>query len=480
MHAAPELHTATDTATEQIRLPRPPGPSGILHVNYKEHDDPVQFMLGITREYGDIVCYETPYSLAYIVNNPDLIAHVMRDRSYERGSLLKLVLGEGLLSSEGEHWQKQRKLMMPEFHPRVIANFAGEMYACVLELVQRWQQKSQEGEVVDIADEMLSLTLDVVTHTLFSGELSSQAGSINYAVKTLLADIGGFVRSEFTVSFEISPSRNRAFAKDMANLNAMVYEVITRRRETNQAGVIHHDLLDLLLETRDETGEGLSDKAVRDEIVTMLFAGNETTAVMLGWTMHCLSLHQDVDATLRQEVGSTLAGRAPSLEELPKMPYLKMTLQEVMRMFPPVWSIFRKVDYDGEVGGFLVEAGNTMIISPYAMHFHPDFWPEPERFDPFRFTFEQERDRPKFAYIPFGAGRHLCVGKHFAMMEAQIVTAVLAQCFRWKLKAGHEVRHEPLVTLRPKNGLPFHLETLPTAAGVIEDLQRKIELARQN
>ena len=469
-----------ETTAVKTRLPHPPGPLGILQVGDNEQDDPIHFMLGITRQYGDIVRYETPYGLTYLVNNPDLISHVMRDRSYERGSLLKLVLGEGLLSSEGEHWRKQRKLLMPEFHPRAIANFAGEIYACVLEMVQRWKQSSQNGEVVDVADELLSFTLDVVTRTLFSGELSSHAGSINHAVKTLLADIGGFVRSEFTVSFEISPSRNRAFANDLNNLNEMVYEVIARRRELNQSGVVHHDLLDLLLETRDEDGAGLSDKAVRDEMVTMLFAGNETTAVMLGWTMHCLAMHEDVDAKVREEVRSTLAGRAPSLEELPQMPYLKMTLHEVMRMFPPVWSIFRKIDHDGEVGGFLVEAGNTMIISPYTMHFHPDFWPEPERFDPYRFTFEQERDRPKYAYIPFGAGRHLCVGKHFAIMEAQIVTSVLAQCFNWKLQEGHEVRHEPLVTLRPKNGLPFYLETLPAADGVMEDLQHKIELARQN
>lgn len=475
----PASQQLQDTAVE-TRLLRPPGPPGILQIGDNQQDDPVDFMLGITRQFGDIVCYETAYGLTYLVNNPDLIAHVMRDRSYERGSLLKLVLGEGLLSAEGQHWQKQRKLIMPEFHPRVIANFADEMYACVLEMVQPWKTSSEKGEVVDVADELLSFTLDVVTRTLFSGELSSEAGSINHAVKTLLADIGGFVRSEFTVSFEISPSRNRAFAGDLNKLNDMVYDVISSRRQQNQTEIVHHDLLDLLLETRDENGAGLSDKAVRDEMVTMLFAGNETTAVMLGWTMHCLALHSEVDAKVREEITSTLAGRAPSLEELPQLPYLKMTLHEVMRMFPPVWSIFRKVDYDGEVGGFLVEAGNTIIISPYTMHFHPDYWPEPERFDPYRFTFEQERDRPKYAYIPFGAGRHLCVGKHFAMMEAQIVISVLRQCFNWKLQDGHEVQHEPLVTLRPKNGLPFHLETLPAIDGVIEDLQRKIELARQN
>jgi len=465
------------TANLQTQLPHPPGPPGILQLGENDHDDPLQFMLGLTREYGDIVRYETPYGATYLVNHPDYIALVLRAHSYPRGSLLKLVLGEGLLSSEGEHWQKQRKLMMPEFHPRVIANFTTQIYECTLVLAQRWLENSAKGETVDAADDLLSLTLDVVMRTLFSGEMSSDAGSINHTVKTLLADIGGFVRSEFTVSFEISPSRNRAFAKSLSGLNATVYEIIKRRRVENEIAIQNHDLLDLLLETRDEDGVGLTDKQVRDEIVTMLFAGNETTAVMLGWTMHCLALHEEADIELREELQSTLAGRAPSLEEMKSLPFLKMTLNEVMRMHPPVWSIFRKIETDGEVGGCLIEAGNTIIVSPYTMHFHPDFWPDPERFDPYRFTFEQERDRPKYAYIPFGAGRHLCVGKHLAILEAQIIISVMTQCFRWKLKPGHIVEHEPLVTLRPKNGLPFDLETLPQAAGVIEDLIAKRNLA---
>ena len=469
----PELHFH-ETADLSTLLPTPPGPTGVLQLGESEQDDPVHFMLALTRTYGDVVRYETPYGLTYLVNHPDLISHVLRAHSYPRGSLLKLVLGEGLLSSEGESWHKQRKLMMPEFHPKVIANFTTEIYSCVLQLAQRLMEKSENGETVDMADELLALTLDIVTCALFSGEMSSHAGSINETVKTLLADIGGFVRSEFTVSFEISPSRNRAFAKDLGSLNEMVYEVIARRRRENESGVSRHDLLDLLLETRDEDGVGLSDKEVRDEVVTMLFAGNETTAVMLGWTMHCLAVHENVNATLREELRSTLDGRAPTLEDLPRMPYLKMTLHEVMRMYPPVWSIFRKVQHDSEVGGFHIEGGHSIIISPYTMHYHPDFWPEPERFDPYRFTFKNERDRPKYAYIPFGAGRHLCVGKHLALLEAQIVTSILTQCFRWTGKPGHTVQLEPLVTLRPKNGLPFQLETLPQASSVIADLQRKV------
>lgn len=466
-----------ETPQPETQLPHPPGPSGVLHPADNDLDDPTRFLLDLTRDYGDLVRYQTPYSATYIANNPELIAEVLRGYSYPRGSLLKLVLGEGLLSSEGDHWQKQRKLMMPAFHPKVISHFTDEIYGCTLELAQRWREYSARGETIDGADEMLSLTLDVVTHALFSGQMSTHAGSINQTVKTLLADIGGFVRSEFTVNFEISPSRNRAFAKSLAGINELVYEVIALRREEIEKENLRHDLLDLLLETRDEDGVGLSDKEVRDEIVTMLFAGNETTAVMLGWTMHCIALYPEVQSGLRSELASTLDGRAPAVEDMPAMPYLKMMLHEVMRLYPPVWSIFRKVESDGELNGCRIEAGNTMIVSPYTMHRHPDFWPEPERFDPYRFTFENERARPKFAYIPFGVGRHLCVGKHLALLEAQIVISVLTQCFSWKLAPGHVVEHEPLVTLRPKNGLPFNLETRPEAADVIADLMSKRALA---
>ena len=469
--------TSCGSPPAETYLPHPPGPAEVLHLGHDDEEDPLRFMLDLTRNYGDLVRYQTTYGTTYLANHPDFISTILRSSDYPRGSLLKMVLGEGLLSADGEHWQKQRKLMLPDFHPRVVAKYTDVVYDCTLEFVQRCVELSARGEIVDAADETFALTIEIVTRALFSGELSSQSHSLSDTVTTLLADVSGFITSEFTMNFDISPARNRSFRKAMRQLDEMIYEVLTRRREDIKNGILRHDLIDLLLGTRDEDGVGLSDKEVRDEVVTMLFAGNETTAVTLAWAMHSIIHYPGVEAELRSELNTVLDGRAPTLEDMANLPYLKMALLETMRIYPPVWSIFRKVRKDDEMGGYRIEAGNTIIVSPYTMHHHPDFWPEPGRFDAQRFTFQNEKARPKYAYIPFGGGRHACIGKHLAMMELQIVIAVFTQCFQWKLKPGHTVEHERLVTLRPKGGLPVTLEVRPEAARVIADLMSKKTLA---
>lgn len=445
--------------------PPPPGPAGILRPGVT--DDPLRFLLDLTREYGDLVRYQTPYSYTYVANSPETIFHVLRDPNYPRGSLLKQVLGEGLLSSEGELWKKHRSLMVPDFHPHVIANHGHQIMDAVFAFANRWREYSQQGQTFNSADEMMDLTLDVVRRALFSGELTEHTDHINDIVKTLLRDVGGFVRSEFGTLLQICPTRNRVFKDSLEQLNEMVYEVIARRRHELDSGKLRHDLLDMLMETRDQDGERLSTIEVRDEVVTMLFAGNETTAVMLGWVLHSMVEFEGVEEKVHAELQSALDGRAPTLADLPQLPYLNLMLHETMRMYPPVWSIFRKVAENDEINGCQIEAGHTMIVSPYTMHYHPSYWPQPERFDPYRHTYENTRNRPKYAYIPFGGGRHLCIGKHLALMEVQLIMATLAQCFRWRVAPGHQVDWEPLVTLRQRDGLPISLELLPAADSVL-------------
>jgi cytochrome P450 len=465
------MPAVSDVASPAI----PPGPSQIVMPG--QTDDPLRFLLDLTREHGDLVRYKTPYSYTYIANSPETIGHVLRDANYPRGSLLKQVLGEGLLSSEGEHWKKHRSLMVPDFHPRVIANHAHQIQEAVFDFACHWREHARQGVTFNAADEMMDLTLDVVRRALFSGELAQFTQQINTIVKALLKDVGGFVRSEFGTMLEINPTRNRLFQDSLRQLNEMVYEVIARRRNEIDAGKLRYDLLDMLMETRDQDGEVLTEKEVRDEVVTMLFAGNETTAVMLGWVMHCVTAYEGVEEKLHEELQNNLNGRAPGLDDLPNLPYLNLVLHETMRLYPPVWSIFRKVANEDVINGYRIEAGHTMIVSPYTIHYHPQYWPQPTRFDPYRHTRENVKVRPKYAYVPFGGGRHLCIGKHLAMMEVQLIMGTLIQCFKWRTAPTHVVDWEPLVTLRQRDGLPIQLEMRPALDSVLNSFHSHIAAA---
>lgn len=449
-------------------LPAPPGPSAILMPGATL--DPLQFLLDLTRDYGEMVRYQTPYSYTYVANSPETIFHVLRDANYPRGSLLKQVLGEGMLSSEGAHWKKHRSLMLPDFHPHVLATHAHEIRDSIADFVRRWLEYSRQGKLFNASDEMMNLTLDIVRRSLFSGEMGEHMERINIVVKALLKDVGGFVRSEFGTTLEICPTRNRLFQDSLNEMNEIVYEVIEKRRRDLDAGRLRYDLLDMLMEARDENGNPLDVAEVRDEVVTLLFAGNETTAVMLGWMLHSVKHYPGVEDKIHAELKTVLNGRSPELADLPQLEYLNMMILETMRLYPPVWSIFRKVAKDDVINGYRIEAGHTMIVSPFTMHYHPQYWPDPTRFDPSRHTREQIAARPKYAYIPFGGGRHLCVGKHLAMMEMKMILATLCQCFTWEIAPGHVVDWEPLVTLRQQGGLPMTLQTLPGAERVLQSL----------
>jgi cytochrome P450 len=455
----------TMNAVVETFLPAPPGPPGVLRASelVGAQHDPLAFLLWLTHEYGDLVRYQTPYGTKYLINAPDMIAQVARSWEFPRGSLLTLVLGQGLLASEGPYWKKQRSLMLPEFHPRTIASSADTINVIAHEHLHRWRESSRRGDAVDLSTELLHLTLQVVVEALFSGDLHDEHETFYHAIRLLLADIGALVCSEFVAPITMSPERNRRVFQTIANLHEIVGAAITKRRKQDDK----HDLLSLLLATRYENGEGLSDAEIRDEIMTMVFAGNDTTATALGWSSYVLATEPEIARQLQAEVDGVLQGRAATLDDLPNLPYLKMFLNESLRLYPPVWSIFRKTTVPQAMGDFWVEGRQTAVISPYTMHRHPHFWPEPERFDPHRFDEDKVAARPRQAFIPFGAGRHVCIGQRFALMEAQLVLAQLVQCFDLKLAPGARVEMDPLVTLRFKHGLPIVLEPRPLMTRVL-------------
>ncbi len=437
----------------------PPGPRSEGAVSYLQagQESPLQFLLNLVREHGDIVRYETAYGSTYVVNHPDYITQIFQSDNYQRGSLLKMVLGEGLISSEGSYWRRQRRLMHPDFRPQRVNEFGSLITDTVVAALQQWQDIADRRQPVDIAVEMLNLALDIVLKALFSGDVrvKDEANMVGEAIATMMKDVGGFVCTEFTTPLSISSSRNQEFQATLRRVDCIVYDMIKERRQAKKQS---DDLLALLLSATDEAGRQLNDRQVRDEVVTMLFAGSETTSLMLGWTWYLLSKNPDVEQRLHAQLSDVLDGRLPTVNDLPKLPYVRMVLQEAMRLYPPVWSIFRKSLADDKIGDYDVLAGATVVVCPYTIHRHPDYWEKPEHFYPEHFTTEAMEQRSRHVYLPFGGGQHHCLGSHFAMLEGQLVIATIAQHYRVCPVPNHPVEPLPVVTLRQRYGLLAILE----------------------
>lgn len=402
----PQLHQS-DAHRQSENFP--PGPPGKLDFGATQRD-PLNFLLDLTTQYGDLVRYETAYGASYLVNDPEHIGRVLGNANYPRGSLLTMVLGDGLLASEGDYWRRQRRMVQPDFHHHRIAEFAPVMTGATLRMLERWRQCASNDEPVELASEMARLTLDIIIEALFSGDLKEQAEILREAVTPLMMDIGSIVCTQFGAPLSISRSRNERFQETLQRVDRIVYSAIRERRQCPGAGA---DLLSLLLSVRDENGEGLDDLQVRDEVVTFVFAGSETSSIMLGWTWYLLGLHADVERRLKAELDAVLGERTPDFRDLFELRYTRMVIEESMRLYPPVWSIFRQATEDDMLGAYRVTAKASMVVSPYTIHRHPRYWPDPDRFDPERFTPEVSAARPRNAYLPFGGGRHVCLGKPF-------------------------------------------------------------------
>ncbi len=435
-------------------LSLPPGPARRLTMDETD-GDPLQFLLGLTSEYGDIVRYETNYGPSYLINAPDQISRVFQDPNYLRGSLLKAVLGEGLLASEGQYWKQQRRMMQPAFQQSRMAGFASVVRDSTAAMLRRWRERKTPDEPIDISVEMARLTLEIVIAALFSGDLRSDADTLRESITGLMIDVGGLVSTEFGSPMKIRPARNAAFRETLATINRIVYAAIQDRRRRGSEGT---DLLSLLLAGRDEDGRELDPLQLRDEVVTLVFAGSETSSMMLGWTSYLLGIYPETEARVRAEADAVLGGKAAQLADVADLKFTRMVVEESLRLYPPVWVIFRKAMADAELGGYRVTAGSKVIVSPYAAHRNPRYWPDPARFDPGRFSPEAAATRPRFAHVPFGLGKHICMGNALAMLEGQLVIAMVAQQFRLHPVPGHKVEPHPLVTLRQRKGILVHLE----------------------
>jgi cytochrome P450 len=367
--------------------------------------------------------------------------------------LAKRLLGEGLLTSEGEFHKRQRRLAQPAFHRQRIASYGRTMVEYAARTGGRWR----DGTVLDIAAEMSRLTLVIVGKTLFDADVDSEAGEIGEALTESIR-VWRLSTIPFGELLEKLPlPSTRRFQAARARLDATIYRFIEEHRS---AGIDRGDLLSMLLLSMDAEGDGgsMTDGQLRDEAMTIFLAGHETTANALAWTWYLLSQNPEAEAHVHAELGAVLSGKSPSVEDLPKLTYTEMVLAESMRLYPPAWIIGRKALEDVEVNSYLIPAGSLVLMSQYVMHRDPRYYPDPNRFEPLRWSAEAKAARPKFSYFPFGGGPRVCLGESFAWMEGVLVIATLAQRWRMQLVPGHPVEPQPLITLRPKFGMRMFLQ----------------------
>jgi len=438
------------------RVHYPPGPEQGFFDGLRSQlrRDPLTFMTRNARTYGDIVCLRFFNLRTYLLFHPDHIEDVIVNNSkkFIKGRILRanrFLFGNGLLTSEGEFWLRQRRMMQPAFHRNRIANYSSTMTECATRLMESWRS----GQQLDIHDAMMGLTLQIVAKTLFSADVARDAPEVRENLDVLL---------EFTMDFRrllMSPSwlptrRNLQAKRAVRNLTQIIDRIIQeRRRSREDTG----DLLSLLIHAQDEDGSRMTDQQLRDEALTLFLAGHETTASALSWTWMLLAQNPQVEQKLHHELDTVLNGRTPSLEDLPNLPYTNHVLTESMRLYPPAWAMARLAVEDHCVGDYPVPKGTGVTAITWVVHRDPRWYDDPERFLPERWEGDLLKRIPRFAYFPFGYGPRQCIGNAFAMMEAQLVLATIAQQFRFTLAPGRSIVPLASITLRPRHGMYVEL-----------------------
>ena len=434
-----------------------PGPVGLLNGvrNLRAFQtDIVGFMIRIAREHSDFAEFDFGPYRTYLINHPDLLHQVLVEdapkyyKSRLTKELLKPSLGDGLLISDGEHWKRQRKLIQPAFHAGRIAAYAETMVEFAERAVAAWQP----GQTRRIDHDMMALTLDIVVKTLFGETLSAQErDDVGRAIDIAQESAGAGFKTILRMPAWVPTRAQRDNRWALGVINVIIARFILGFRAT---GRDRGDLLSMMLGSRDDAG-GMTDTQARDEAFTLIAAGHETTANTLTWTWYSLSQHPDVETALQAELKRVLNGRSPTAADLPALPYTDAVLKEVLRMYPAVFVTSREPQEDARVGAHRVPKGRTILISPYVTHHDARWFDEPDAFKPERWLGDLEKRLPKFAYYPFGGGPRICIGNGFAMMETRLLLATIAQRRRLALEPGHRVALDPLVTLRPKHGMPM-------------------------
>lgn len=438
-----------------------PGVSGLalfrLMPEFKRNT--LQTLVSLAHTYGDLVCFRALWT-SFMLIDAQHVEYVLQTNSqnYRKGKNyreVKAATGNGLFVSEGDVWLRQRRLAQPAFHRQRIVSFARIMTDSTGAMLESWQPLAERNVTVDVGAEMLRLTLGIVGKALFSRDLSNEADTVSKSFEVIRKHTTNRVMSVIKFPANFPTPQNRRFRQALANADRIVYGLIAERR---RAKGDFNDLLSHLMAARDEeTGEGLSDQELRDQALTIIGAGYETTTQALAWTWYLLAKHPEIENKLRAEISNTLGGRTPTFEDLPNLRYTLMVFQEAMRLYPPAWAISRAAIKPDEIGGYRIPANSEILLLPYITQRHPKYWEKPEEFFPEHFSPEKVAARPHFAYFPFGGGPRQCIGNNFALMEAQLIIAMVVQKYRLQLADEREIEPETSVTLRPRGGIRMTL-----------------------
>ncbi len=443
---------------EETRPARPPGPQGrfLLGSLPDFAGDILGFLTDCVREYGDFVRFHIPGYEAFLLQSPRDIETVLLT---QRTNFVKhrffwrhvtAIFGNGLLTSEGDFWLRQRRLAAPAFHPDRVAAYAGVMASYTERMVSGWR----EGEVRDVHKDMMRLTMEIVTKTLFDADVTRDVDDIGRAFDQIIGEIARRFRRPFRIPDGIPIPGNIRYRRGVALLDRMVAGVLAQRRSSpGDRG----DLLSMLLEARDDDGRPMSDRQLRDELITLFLAGHETTAIALSWTLFLLAKNPRAEERLIREIDAVAGGRLPAFADLPRLPWTEAVVRESLRLYPPAYVIGREALSDCVIGDYAIPARATVYFSPWVLHRDPRWFEKPESFFPERWL-DGGGDRvPKYAYVPFGGGPRVCIGERFAMMEVVLVLATVLG--RWRLRmAGPDPTPFPSITLRPEGGSLMRLE----------------------
>lgn len=433
-----------------LRLP--PGPRGVLS-GWPLLREPLAFIDKIARDYGDIASVRICNLPLYLIGHPDGVRHVLQDNQANyvkavRYKALARIFGEGLITSEGAHWQKQRRLIQPAFHRLRLEQFARLVTDKTLQMVERWSSWEECQAVVDVSSEMMRLALQIVGQSFLSLDVTPHAAAINGYTTILNERLGNGLAAFLPW---LPTLGNLRFRRAAVSLRAMILEIVSERR--HHAGR-HNDLLSLLLDSLDDDAdETVSDAELRDQLVTLMIAGHETTANVLSWTWYLLAQNPEAEQQLHHELDVVLDGKQPTFADLGRLHYTLMVINEAMRLYPPVWCLRRHAIEDDEIMGYYVPKGHNVLVSQWLVHRNPIFWSNPRAFRPERFAANGKETIPRYAFFPFGGGPRTCIASQFALTEAQLILACIAQRFRLRIVNSHPVVPQPLITLRARYGI---------------------------
>jgi cytochrome P450 len=433
---------------------KPPGPKGLpLLGNLVDFgSDVLAFLTESARRYGDVVAMRLGSWPTLLLSNSDDIEKVLvkEHENFVKHSFfwrhVTALFGSGLLTSEGELWHRQRRLAAPAFAGGQLQGYGTAMVCHTERMLENWR----DGETRNLHAEMMALTLEIAAKTLFDSEIAEDVSQIDHALNDLTGEIAARFKRPFVVPDFVPLPGHIRYRRAIARIERLIDRLIGERRSAKTAGT---DLLSKLMAARDENGQPMSDRQLRDEAITLILAGHETTALALSWTCYLLGRHPDVQAELAAEAGGLLHGRCAIVEDLPSLRFAECVVTEAMRLYPPVWTIGREVVRDCELGGYAVPAGTTILISPWVIHRDPRNFDRPDEFLPGRWADDLHRKLPRFAYCPFGGGPRICIGQRFAMMEAVLILATIVHRFGISLHLERKVTPHPSITLRPKDGV---------------------------